>query len=114
MVILNPKWNKVLEVRWDDIGVEGIWCKECNVLLAESEVYMRKRDFRLNECEHFKWEVESIRCFYDSDMYREYCLHDPEYVKKMKKNFIIRFVSPDSLEYYDVLVPRESEGGATQ
>jgi hypothetical protein len=29
----------------------------------------------------------------------------------MKKNFIIRFVSPDSLEYYDVLVPREGEGG---
>ncbi|ALG97156.1 hypothetical protein AVT98_gp64 [Sulfolobales virus YNP1] len=99
----------MLEVRWNEINVKGIWCKECNVLLAESETYPRKRDFALGECKHFKWEVESIRCFDDPDIYRDYCIHDPEYVKKMKKNFIIRFVRPDSIEYYDVLVPQEGE-----
>jgi hypothetical protein len=113
VVIIDPKWSKLLEVRWDyiDVGseVQGIWCKECNVLLAESEVYPRRRDFRLDECKHFKWEIENIRCFNDPDMYREYCRHDPEYVKKMKKNFIIRLVSPDSPEYFDILLPREGE-----
>jgi hypothetical protein len=109
MVIIDPKWSKLLEVRWDDIDVEGIWCKECNVLLAESEMYPRKRDFVLGECKHFKWEIESIRCFDDPDINKEWCRHDPEYVKKIKKNYVIKFVGIDSPEYYDILVPREGE-----
>jgi len=109
MVYLDPKSSKMLEVKWDDIDVEGIWCKECNVLLGEIEMYRRKRGFALGSCKHYKWETESVRCFDDPDMYREYCRHDPEYVKKMKKNFVIRFVKPDNIDYYDVLVPRGDE-----
>jgi len=106
LIILNPEKSKMLEVKWDSDEVEGIWCKECDELLAEIEMYNRKRDFALGECKHFKWEVESIRCFYDPDMYRDYCIHDLEYAKKMKKNFIIRF---GTNEHYDVLVPREGK-----
>jgi hypothetical protein len=97
----------MLEVRWDDVGVEGIWCKECNKLLAEIEV-SRVRGFAIGECEHFKWEVESIRCFYDPDMYKDYCVHDLEYVKKLRKSFIIRF---DQGEVFVVLVPRDEGEG---
>jgi hypothetical protein len=44
---IHNKWSKMLEVKWDDVNVEGIWCKECNILLAETEMYRRKRGFAL-------------------------------------------------------------------
>jgi len=105
LVILDPEKSKMLEVKWDDVGVEGIWCKECNKLLAEIEVN-KVRGFAIGECKHFKWEVESIRCFYDPDIYKDYCMHNLEHAKKLRKSFILRF---DNDEAFLVLVPRESE-----
>ena len=39
-------------------------------------------------------------------MYKDYCIHNLEYAKKLRKSFILRF---DNDEAFLVLVPRESE-----
>ncbi len=81
----------------------GIWCDKCNKILAELDEDTR-RGWIISDCEHYKWEIVSVLCFYEYDTFTNEC--DPEFIKKLRSKYILRI---DSGENFFLLIPKEGK-----